>query len=444
MYKSRFIAWGWRKNIRLKPADENALRDLFAEAATNTTIAAPETGNVRLRSGQVVDIDRLAEHLWRRGGRFAHAAKDHIRQSHTAQISRVIRPPDSLYGCELICSYNQAVVLGLLQSIGTVGETNRILAAWAAEDGLDGLNSWSGYSSRVTSALHQTNLDEALVWIRQGPDAIDRVTPNRKPQDFLPMALVGCSYALIVQISRYRKANSVQSRRFWESAKDVLIYGTTVVSSVAPTGPTQAPQALRGLALVPEEDLAEVAMRAWAALMKGFVTQFWPDIGNHIDFAAESVVHLRRWMASDTDENPLGIMLAVLTQGLSRAEMTWGRNDHRTAMSREFKAGVLGYQAVMERKNWPRQTTAASPSPPFDWKETEREIKEEASPRNIHLDIPPSLPHIRALQVPQSIMATRFLPPPEALTSPSAYSPLEPPIRANILHYSTRQLAHLF
>lgn len=102
MYKQRLRRWGFRKNIRVLEAEDEidcyALENVGEDTTSN---GAPPV--VQLASGQVVNLDRLANHLRRK--------MMYRRSVQNVLVPCSIKPPERYYVCEAVLDNTRAYLV---------------------------------------------------------------------------------------------------------------------------------------------------------------------------------------------------------------------------------------------------------------------------------------------------------------------------------------------
>lgn len=200
MYKARFKAWGFKKNIRLRNGEDEDLIQLLHENARPSGQSGVQTGNVLLRNGQLVPQDRLVKHLRRRREGGANIDRHPIR---------VMRPPDTVYVSEAVLFQVRSYIRGQWEeTISTAEQLDTLREEHPANTECNAL------AHGVRYALEQKKLNDALVLMRRAPnvlaDLIERRPPNMLYVLFMSLAyftfgglLKGPESAQLLVVVRY-------------------------------------------------------------------------------------------------------------------------------------------------------------------------------------------------------------------------------------------------
>lgn len=200
MYKARFKAWGFKKNIRLRNGEDEDLIQLLHENERPSGQSGVQTGNVLLRNGQLVPQDRLVKHLRRRREGGVTADRHPIR---------VMRPPDTVYVSEAVLFQVRSYIRGQWEETVSTAEQLDTL-----REERPGNTECNALAHGVRYALEQKKLNDALVLMRRAPnvlaDLIERRPPNMLYVLFMSLAyftfgglLKGPESAQLLVVVRY-------------------------------------------------------------------------------------------------------------------------------------------------------------------------------------------------------------------------------------------------
>lgn len=168
MYKSRFKAWGFRKNIRLKKGEDQELVQLVQENARDSGQPEAQAGNLLLRSGQLVPQDRVVKYLRRRGEGGATTGR--------APMIRTIRPPDTIYVSEAVLFQVHSFIRGEWEeTVSTAEQLDTLREDHPVDPACNAL------AHGVRYALEQKKLDHALVLMRRAPTVLAELVERRAP-----------------------------------------------------------------------------------------------------------------------------------------------------------------------------------------------------------------------------------------------------------------------
>lgn len=179
MYKGRFKAWGFKKNIRLQHGEDEDLVQLLHANARPAGQSGPQTGNLLLRNGQLVRQDRLVKHLRRRGEGGAH--------SDRPPTIRVIRSPDRIYVSEAVLFQVRTYIRGEWEeAVSTAEQHDNLREERPVTPAANAL------AHGVRYALEQKKMNDALVLMRRAPgvlaELIERQAPNTLYVFFMSLA----------------------------------------------------------------------------------------------------------------------------------------------------------------------------------------------------------------------------------------------------------------
>lgn len=318
MYKTRFIAWGWRKNIKLTAGlDPKEVHDTPYEDTVR-----PGT-QVRLANGQVVDTSRLQKHLRRK------------RVVTTVPLTTVIRSPDSHHVTEAVFSYTRTYVFGRHEKeITNLTEALSIIS-------LDqpSTSRWFNFVGGINEAMKENNVSKALVQLRTAPDEISIMFRSQ------PSTTICNIFMLIVQLTRYADATGADSDQFRVLLKALLKYAASLGFSGALGMPSShpLPHLMQSLAVVPPADLSEVAIRAWKV-----TCQAWAEMAFHNYFSTIGTKSLSTWLHVGDQGEVDGmwffqLILGIIEEQLAAYEQMFGKRDYRYIDTLMAKAEMLSY-----------------------------------------------------------------------------------------------------
>lgn len=242
MYKSRFKAWGYRKNIRLKSGED---QDLIQFLHEGTQYSEAPTGNLLLRNGQLVPHDRLMTYLRRRG-------EGGIGITRPPTI-RAIRSPDTIYVSEaVLCQVRNYIRGQWEETISTADQLDTLREDRPADGKCNSL------AHGVRYALEQKKLNDALVLMRRAPtvfaDLIEKRPPNMLYVLFMSLAYFTFGGLL----------EGAEAAQFLVVVKCLIRYAA--VSAARDQGlPSSHPirQMLAMLGNADEKEIHQLATKAW-------------------------------------------------------------------------------------------------------------------------------------------------------------------------------------
>jgi hypothetical protein len=320
MFKSRFIAWGWRKNIKLAAGlDPKQVQDTPYEDSVK-----PGT-QIRLANGHIVDTSRLQKHLRRK------------RVCPTVQLA-VVRPPDSHHITEAVFSFTRTYAFGRHEKdINSLTEALSIIS-------LDepSTSRWFRFTNEINEAMKEQDVGQALVHMRRAPDEIAIMFRAH------PSTTICNIFMLIVQLNRYySEATGADSEQFGVLLKALLKYAASLGFSGALglRSSHPLPHLMQTLALVPHSELNEVSIRAWKV-----TCQAWAEMAfsTGSSFSAVGSKSLATWLRVGDKGDMDGMWFFTLIEGiineqLQAFEQLYGKRDSRYLESLQGKADLLSY-----------------------------------------------------------------------------------------------------
>lgn len=318
MYKTRFIGWGWRKNIKLTAGlDPKVVQDTPYEDSVK-----PGT-QVRLANGQVVNTSRLAKHLRRK------------KVYPTMALTAVVRPPDNHHVTEAVFAYTRTYVFGRHErEITNLTEALSIIS-------LDqpSTSRWFNFTGGINEAMRQNNVSQALVQMRRAPDEIAIMFKSQ------PSTTICNIFMLIVQLNRYAEATGADAEQFRVLLKALLKYAASLGFSGALGMPNShpLPHLMQSLAFVPHSDLNEVAIRAWKV-----TCQAWAEMAFSNYFSTIGNKSLATWLRVGDQGEMDGMWFFQLIEGiideqLAAYEQMFGARDYRYIDTLMAKAELLSF-----------------------------------------------------------------------------------------------------
>lgn len=153
MYKRRFTAWGWRKNVRTAGQQAERILDVAkAGLADNATI--------RLSNGQVVDAHRLAVHLVRR--------QDYLRSTRKSRSDQPLLEPRRMRNLEspavfrvseAALFFSKTYIKGRYEGAITAEELDDLRMGLGKPPGME----WNIFAGTVGQLVEHDRINEALV-----------------------------------------------------------------------------------------------------------------------------------------------------------------------------------------------------------------------------------------------------------------------------------------
>lgn len=318
MFKSRFIAWGWRKNIKLTAGlDPKEVHNTPYEDSVR-----PGT-QIRLANGQIVDTSKLQKHLRRK------------RVYTTVPLTAVVQPPDTHHITEAVFAYTRTYALGRHEKeINNLTEALSILT-------LDepSTNRWFKFTTEINDAMKQQDVSQALVRMRKAPEEVAIMFKSE------PSTTICNIFMLIVQLNRYAEAAGTDAEQFRVLLKALLKYAASLGFSGALGVPSShpLPHLMQSLASVPHSELSEVSIRAWKV-----TCQAWAEMAFSNYFSAVGSKSLATWLRVGDKGDMDGMWFFKLIEGiideqLQAFEQLYGKRDFRYLDSLQGKADLLSY-----------------------------------------------------------------------------------------------------
>lgn len=267
MYKIRLKKWGYSKNVSVRSDEIEPLLKLLNDAGSQASTDAPSS-EVKLATGRVVGLDRIAAHLKRKTQRLS--ATDTRRPSYSSVVrygqgggspspkSLAINSPDIFRISELVFSDVHAYVCGRIMEPGDMAICNNTSP-----------NSTTVSTAPVFSMVHsarrflkEDRLEEALALLRLAPDRIRDVILYEPPDS------LHCIFMVIVHLLTISGAE-----RLVKSVRALVSYASAMADERSSKWAPQYPlrRILRCLAnMSASEDFAlrDMAVHAWKCLLR--------------------------------------------------------------------------------------------------------------------------------------------------------------------------------
>lgn len=318
MFKTRFISWGWRKNIKLTAGlDPKEVHNTPYEDSVK-----PGT-QVRLANGQIVNTSRLQKHLRRK------------KVYPTVPLITVMRPPDRHHVTEAVFAYTRTYVFGRHErEITNLTEALSIIS-------LDqpSTSRWFEFTGSVGEAMKENDVSRALVRLRKAPEEVAIMFRSQ------PSTTICNIFMLIVQLNRYTEATGADTEQFRVLLKSLLRYAASLGFSGALGMPSShpLPHLMQSLAFVPHGDLNEVAIRAWKV-----TCQAWAEMAFSNYCSAIGSRSLATWIRIGDKGEMDGMWFFQLIEGiideqLAAYEQLFGTRDYRYIDTLHAKAELLSF-----------------------------------------------------------------------------------------------------
>lgn len=268
MYKIRLKKWGYSKNVSVRSEEIEPLLRLLSEAGPqgNTETSSSE---VKLATGRVVGLDRLAAHLKRKTQRLT--ITDTRRQPQPLSVlvaqyrhgespspkSMAINSPDIFRISEIVFADVHAYVCG------------RIVDSGDTRVGMPRLAVTTMATSPVFSTIHAARkllsddrIDEALILLRLAPSRIRDVIFYEPPDS------LHCIFMVIVHLLTISGAE-----RLVRSVRALISYAAAMADERPTKWSPQYPlrRILHCLSSLSESDgfaLRDMAVHAWKCLLR--------------------------------------------------------------------------------------------------------------------------------------------------------------------------------
>jgi hypothetical protein len=243
MYKSRFKAWGFKKNIRLRDGEDQDIIQILQGNTSPERSGAPK-GNLLLRDGQLVAHDRLVKHLRRRGEGGASIGKP--------PTIKPIRPPDAIYVSEAVLFQVRSYIRGQWEETISTAEQLDMLR----EERPSGAE-WNSLAHGVRYALEQKKVDDALVLMRRAPNVLVDLLEERPPNTlfliFMSLAYFTCGGIL----------EHAEAAQLLTVVKSLVKYAAVVAAQWGLPSTHPIRQLLALLCKANEKEMFHLAKKAW-------------------------------------------------------------------------------------------------------------------------------------------------------------------------------------
>ncbi|ROV90734.1 hypothetical protein VSDG_08281 [Cytospora chrysosperma] len=265
MYKIRLKKWGYSKNVSVRSDEIEPLLKLLNDAGSQGN-AETTSNEVKLATGRVVGLDRLAAHLKRKTQRLSATDTRRPSQMSVVQYHQggnlsprllAINSPDIFRISELVFSDVHAYVCGRVMDPTAVNVSNQSIAVITALT--------APVFSMIHSArrfLEEDRLEEALALLRLAPTKIKDVIINEPPDS------LHCIFMVIVHLLTVSGAE-----RLVKSVRALISYASAMADERSSKWAPQYPlrRILRCLSnLSASEDFAlrDMAVHAWRCLLR--------------------------------------------------------------------------------------------------------------------------------------------------------------------------------
>ncbi|POS71850.1 hypothetical protein DHEL01_v209758 [Diaporthe helianthi] len=333
VYKNRFRIWGWRKYIRLDPAaDTRRVQDVISNTSQEDGAGGRLQGQkVRLANGQLVDVQRLQQHIMRK------------RRYKEAPLTCRINQPDVFHHTEAI--FHSARSHTLRQYQGRLRNVEDTLEIFAADEPIIGR--WLRFTEEIQGLLKQQNLSGAIVQMRRAPDEVAAMTKAE------PTVLLSNLFMYILKVGNYTAVDPTESRHVKLVVKSLLQYAASLLVSGTPGAQTtrQMQAIVKGLATASESDLGEITSRSWLVIL-----QSCAQIAGLDPSAAVAEGSLVKWIETGDQGEKDGLWFLEITQGIidgtvARLEAAFGKHYFRCIDALQRKAYVIKYANTARRRD---------------------------------------------------------------------------------------------
>ncbi|KAK7746038.1 hypothetical protein SLS53_002761 [Cytospora paraplurivora] len=267
MYKIRLKKWGYTKNVSVRTEEVEPLLRLLSEAGSQGNTTEAPSNEVKLATGRVVGLDRLAAHLKRKTQRLS--AIDTRRPSQQLSVTRYqrgespspkslsINSPDIFRISELVFADVHAYVCGRIMDPTEMNPANPKTAATTV--------SVAPVFSMVHAArdfLREDRLDEALALLRLAPNRIKDLI------EFEPPDSLHCIFMVIVHLLTISGAE-----RLVQSVRALISYAAAMADERSAKWSPQYPlrrilHCLSTLSASQDFALRDMAVHAWKCLLR--------------------------------------------------------------------------------------------------------------------------------------------------------------------------------
>lgn len=152
MYKRRFNAWGWRKNIRTTGEPEEKI----IKAAE---IGLAENGAVSLSNGQVIEAKRLAVHLARRQEYLKSIQRRYEQYRDKLPHIQTVQSPGVFHVSEAVLYYTKAYTKGRYEGAITAEAVENLRMGLGKPPGME----WNKFVGTLGQLVEDDQINEALV-----------------------------------------------------------------------------------------------------------------------------------------------------------------------------------------------------------------------------------------------------------------------------------------
>ncbi|KAJ4390938.1 hypothetical protein N0V93_004537 [Gnomoniopsis smithogilvyi] len=329
MYKRRFNAWGWRKNIRTTGES----REKIIEAAE---IGLAANGAVSLSNGQVIDARRLAIHLARKREHLRSTLGRNERSWVGLPRIRSLQSPSKFHFSEAALFHTQAYIKGRYEGAITAEAVEDLRMGLEKFPGLE----WNHFAGSIGQLVEDDKINEALVLMRTAPAEMAALLRCQ------PTNIVGLICMLIAHVSGRRRAKDpIEERQMYKVLKALLRYGSTIAAQSRDQDPAFHPlsEVLRCLSAVEDEQLFQACINTWKLNCQTWDTVVpgcTSTVVDWLNFGDEVGLH----------EMPFDDPIILFKQRLRHFEEIYGENDYRCIEILSFLIFfTVGYRA---RAGW--------------------------------------------------------------------------------------------
>lgn len=428
-FKRRFAEWGWRKNIHLRQGEDDlavlqatmgmhmidagsspgsgdhSLPYIISPTPTAVTAAHQGRGAsgsgppgeevvqqrlVRLSSGQVVDVERLAEHLRRKRQKSSqHGQARRLQHQHQGQrrgpssstmITTTSRPPDlsrfprhshhdqppqvhyallpdrATHAYEMLFTHSRDYTVAQHGSMSRMHEAALLLSRDRTT-----ARRWADFADPVQDALVHGNVALALRRMRDAPRHVALMVRERPSHMLCSLLLfvlqLSSGWGLAASSGREsarggdagNHGNDCEEQdadgpadQFLDLLQALFRYATAMAADIMTTPHESSfPHIMRSLAMVSRRDLAEAAFRAWAVTCHA-----WTTIVSIDGVPTELVVPercIRRWLEHEDKGNIMLVLSDVIESSSSILDAEAGRSHEKSIVALQHKADLVAW-----------------------------------------------------------------------------------------------------
>lgn len=332
MYKSRFRMWGWRKNIRLDPdMDTDRVQDIV-DSRRSENASGPMTQEVLLANGQLVEVGRLYRYLRRK------------RRNKEMPLTIRINQPEIFYNSEAIFHSTRSHTLGRYP--GKIKSVTDAVDLFAREEPITGR--WLRFTDEIRDLMQQQNLDKAIVHMRRAPEEVAAMIQTE------PTALFVNLFMYINKLCDCAALTPAESRQVRLAVKALLRYAATLLFSGSRALETSHPLRviIKGLATAPENDLSEIASRAWQVTCQSWAELVFLDSSS--DVSKGSVIKSLQQIGDEGEKDGMWftrIIEGIIDGSMANYEAAYGKHDIRCIEALQSKVDLISYTNRVKRRD---------------------------------------------------------------------------------------------